>query len=91
MVTGVTDPSNSPGAMRDREVVRVVYVDQAERLLTLDQQRWPAGRGADRDEPQISSSGSRHNAQWVVGGVWLSLTAANMPEDEFRAMVRRVR
>ena len=87
MVTGMAESGTVSGAVRDRAVVRVVYIDPAQRVITLDQQRRPGGRPR---EPQITSSGDRHNAQWVAGDVWLSLSAS-MPEAEFQALVRRVR
>jgi hypothetical protein len=87
MVTGMAESGTVSGAARDRAVVRVVYIDPAQRVITLDQQRRPGGRPR---EPQITSSGERRNAQWVAGDVWLSLSAS-MPESEFQALVRRVR
>ncbi|HEU4700429.1 MAG TPA: zf-HC2 domain-containing protein [Gemmatimonadales bacterium] len=77
LVTGLTAPG----------VVRAVYTDAAGHLITLDQRRGREGRAS---EPQITTSGNRSTAEWAIGDVSLTLSAA-MPADDFRSLVRRVR
>lgn len=82
-VVGLVPGANVPGADSGRPVVRVVYLDQRNRVVYLDQQRLPAGapRGAG------STPG---RPAWLVGDVRLSLSG-EAPPDSLRALESRVR
>jgi hypothetical protein len=93
-----------PGAARDRDVVRIFYLDGQGRHVVLDQQRLgrPADTsGAERRLAEIAmDSGDTLTTEAPNGQVrvrwvdperfWLSLTAT-LPADSARALVGRVR
>ncbi len=91
-----------PGADPGRAVIRVMYRDAAGRRLTLDQQPGdarpgPTGNvsvnGLMRGDTLMTGGGDGSlRIRWVDRkGFWLSLTAANVPGEEMRALVERIR
>jgi len=91
-----------PGADPGRAVIRVIYRDAAGRRLTLDQQPGdarpgPTGtvsvNGLMRGDTLMTGGGDGSlRIRWVDRkGFWLSLTAANVPGEELRALVERIR
>jgi anti-sigma factor RsiW len=89
-----------PGADRARDLVRLTYVDSAGRQLVLDQQRIaiPAAGGfvssdigmRSGDTLTTTTPDGGVRVRWISGTFWLSLTG-NVPPDELRRLMERVR
>jgi hypothetical protein len=89
-----------PGADRNRNLVRLVYIDPAGRRLQLDQQRVGRSSGAQPVSPDIgmgtgdtlmtAAPGGEVRVRWVDRTFWLSLTG-NLPPDSLRKLIERVR
>jgi anti-sigma factor RsiW len=89
-----------PGADRGRDLVRLIYFDSAGRRLLLDQQRitLPTAGGivssdigmGRNDTLTTAVPGGETRLRWIEGTFWLSLSG-NLPPDELRQLIRRVR
>jgi hypothetical protein len=93
-----------PGAARNRDVVRIVYVDDQGRRVVLDQQRIAQAADTSVADRQVTDVGMEVGDTLTTGApdgqvrvrwvdrerFWLSLTAS-LPADSARALVGRVR
>ncbi|HET8650480.1 MAG TPA: zf-HC2 domain-containing protein [Gemmatimonadales bacterium] len=88
---GMVAAGRAPGADPTRPAIRVVYLDAAQRMILLDQQRLPIGdSGRDRPrQPTITSSPAGPVAGWVKGDVWLALHGVSA--DALQDLAGRVR
>lgn len=88
---GMVAAGRTPGADPARPAIRVVYLDAAQRMILLDQQRLPIGdSGRDRPrQPTITNGPSGPVAGWVKGDVWLALHGISA--DALQDLAGRVR
>ena len=80
---GLASADGIPAADPGRPVVRVVYLDAAQHLILLDQQRLPAGESAAGlpHSPAAANGPDGPMLRWVVGDVWLWLHGGLSPAD----------
>jgi len=79
-----------PGADTGAYVVRVVYLDDEQRTIFLDQQRIRRRPGSEGPVARLESREDAGRSQWTAGNVRLSLKGS-LPRDSLAKLARKVR
>ena len=79
-----------PGADTGAYVVRVVYLDDEQRTIFLDQQRIRRRPGSEGPVARLEAREDSGRSQWTAGNVRLSLKGS-LPRDSLARLARKVR